>query len=390
VIDLGYHPLADTFLFADQLFGPEPRYPLRLALCLACGHVQTEYVVSPEERYQKNDYSYDSSNSPVSVAHFLELAQQVSARLELSSNDLVVDVGSNIGTLLGHFKTCAGTKVLGIEPASNIAKLAVKAGIPTFNEFFNDRAAKEILKSGQPKVITATNVFNHSDDLDGFVRNVKEVLREDGHLVIEVPYLLDLVKKRAFDTIYLEHVNYFGITPLVKYFAKHGMSISHVERQEYMCGTIRVYVKRGNQRSAAVDELVREEAQEKLYEPAIYRRFMEQVRGLKYRLNKQLFDIKAAGGRIVGIGAATKGNTLLNFCRIDSDLIDFITDQSPLKLNKLTPGSHIKILKDEDITPEITHALILPWNICQFLTKKLSHLNVKFIIPQMEDSDDSV
>lgn len=385
VIDLGFHPLADTFLYPEQLSSYEPTYPLRCLLCEQCGNVQTGIVPSREDRYQKFDYSYDSSNSKVSVKHFQEMAQQISKRAHLSPEDFVIDVGSNVGTLLGHLQQISGCRVMGVEPAPNIAKIANGQGVETLNQFFDSSAVQSILKKGRVKVITATNVFNHIEDIDAFMKTVDSVLTDDGHFVIEVPYLLDLVAQTAFDTIYLEHVSYFGIVPFVKYLNKNQWCISFLEKQDYMSGSIRIYISRGSQNNEIVQEFIDAEMNASLYSKETYASFMKRALLLKYRLNQKIYDIKAKGGKIVGIGAPAKGNTLLNYCKIDSDLLEFITDSSVHKIGKLTPGSHIRILDDDAITSDITHALILPWNIGKFLVKKLGHLNVEFLIPQLEN-----
>ena len=243
VIDLGFHPCADTFVLEDRLSDIERHFPLKVCLCESCGHTQLAYVVSGQERYQDTDYSYDSSNSQVSIEHFRELALDVVQRVGIKSSDIVCDIGSNIGTLLEAFKRNTQCVVIGVDPSKNLANLANEAGIFTINNFFNQESAREILRHGRPKVITATNVFNHSEDVEGFIENVKYLLDPNGYLVIEVPYLLEMIRQTAFDTIYLEHINYFSVTPLVKFFAKHSFGIEWIEVSDYMCGTIRIYAR---------------------------------------------------------------------------------------------------------------------------------------------------
>ena len=384
VIDLGFHPCADTFVFDSKLKGVENRYPLKVCMCSSCGHSQLAYVVPREARYQDNDYSYDSSNSPVSIDHFTEMARSVSLELGLGNNDFVCDVGSNIGTLLDGFRRISGCKVVGIDPSSNIAAIANENGIPTINDFFSIASANEVLKLGRPLVITATNVLNHSEDVAGFFDAAKYLIDPRGCIVFETPYLLEIIKQTAFDTIYLEHVNYFAVTPLSCFLASRGFGIQKIEVSDYMCGTIRLYVRPNSAHGADVARYVEIERQYGLFSKSVYGDFMERVKSLKFRLNKQLYDIKAAGGKVIGIGAATKGNTLLNYCNIDSDLLEYISDTSSLKIGKLTPGSHIRIISDDNINSDITHGLILPWNIAEYLKKKLKHLNLKFIIPMLE------
>lgn len=385
VLDLGFHPLADTFLAEDLQTGPEVSYPLQLGLCRACGHVFTLYAVSPEDRYQKQDYSYDSSNSVVSIRHFKSFSEAVLEQTRVSQHARIVDIGSNVGTLLSHFKDAGYQNVLGVEPSSNIARLATSAGIPTLVEFFDARAAEQLMmRFGPVDVLLSSNVVNHADDVAGILQTAKHVLAPKGVFVFEVPYLLDLVRSTAFDTIYHEHVHYYGIKPLEARLRRAGFSIFKVERLDYMCGSIRVYCRIGGESSAEVDRMIDYEEKFALYDPNTYRAFSRRVLEAKLAINEHLWKIRAQGGKIIGIGAATKGNTLLNYCRLDADLIAYITDSSPLKIGKRTPGSHIPIIADSDIDSAATHALILPWNIAPYLTNKLSHLGLQFYVPQVK------
>jgi hypothetical protein len=384
VIDLGFHPCADTFLFDLKFQEPETRYPLRVCMCSSCGHTQLAYVVPGEVRYQENDYSYDSSNSPVSIDHFTEMARDVSLALNLGVDDIVCDVGSNIGTLLDGFRRTSGCKVIGIDPSANIAEIANQLGITTINDFFSMASADAVLKLGRPRVITATNVLNHSEDVAGFFNIVDYLIDPNGFVILETPYLLEMIKQTAFDTIYLEHINYFSVTPLANFLARRGFGIEKIEVSDYMCGTIRLYIRPNAVHGSDVVQYMNSENQYGLFSKGVYEAFMERVIKLKFMLNKHLYEIKASGGKVMGIGAATKGNTLLNYCNIDDDLLEYISDSSRLKIGKLTPGSHIRIISDESIDSDITHGIILPWNIAGHLINKLKHLNLKFIIPTLE------
>jgi SAM-dependent methyltransferase len=383
-INLGHHPLADRFLSSEQIGESENTYPLEALLCEDCGYVFLSYVVSPEEKYQSVDYSYTSGNSPVSVKHFAELAGSVSDKIGLGSDDLVVDIGSNDGTLLLAFRDITNCRVQGIEPSSNIAQIATDAGVPTIQEFFDEKSINKILELSKAKVVTANNVFNHITDLRSFMINLGMLLADEGVFVFEVPALITFIKETAFDTMYLEHISYFGVKPLSRFFAEFGMKIDHVELNDYMGGSMRVFVSFGSGNSVEVDDFIASEDEAKIYDIDTYLSFMDRVKQLKMSLCKELYDVRSKGGRVVGIGAATKGNTLLNYCKLDKTVIDFITDSSPLKVGKYTPGSHIPILRDEDITDDITHAVILPWNIGEFLKNKLKHLPLEFIIPKIK------
>lgn len=384
VVDLGYHPLADTFLFADLLYGPEISYPLELGLCRACGHVFTLYSVSAVDRYQKQDYSYDSSNSKVAIAHFKEFARAVLTIRATGPGALIVDIGSNVGTLLSHFKDLGYPNVLGVEPSGNISALAVSAGVPTLNDFFGEGIVQALRSVGQVEILLSSNVLNHADNLGGLLETAKQVLANSGIFVFEVPYLLDLIQKTAFDTIYHEHVHYYGLKPLAAFLLRHGFSISRVDRLDYMCGSIRVYTERGSEHAACVDKMIAVEEAFGLYDLPTYSQFMSRIRKVKRTVCANLNQILVDGGRIIGVGAATKGNTFLNYCRLDADTITYIADASPLKIGKLTPGSHIPIVSDKDIDPSATHALILPWNIAPLLIGKLGHLGLEFYVPQVE------
>ena len=383
VLDLGFHPLADFFMKKEQLQETERRYPLSVLLCLDCGHGMNSFVVPAETRYQENDYSYDSGNSKISIEHFTDMAKEVSLRANLEKNDLVVDIGSNIGTLLNAFKN-NGANIQGVDPAPNIARLAVENGIPTINDFFNTTSCEKISKIGRPKVITITNAFNHISPLDEFMKNIVSILDKNGTFVIELPYFLEILRKKHFDVVYLEHISYIAIKPLVPYFKKFGLSITHLEENDYMSGSIRIFVGYGKE-SELVTKQIELEERHGLYNISIWSKFAKNIMNCKINLLKELVAAKSQGGKIVAIGAAAKGNTLLNYCGIDTTLIDFATDASPLKVGKYTPGSHLPILSDNEIDESVTHALILAWNIADFLKAKISpkfpHLH--FITPHV-------
>jgi ubiquinone/menaquinone biosynthesis C-methylase UbiE len=383
VIDLGHHPLADSFLPEALIHEKQTMYPLNVVLCADCGHAMLGYIVPAEERYQAVPYSYTGGNSPVSVKHFGEMAETISKEFGVKKGDIVVDVGSNDGTLLKAFKTVSGAEILGVEPSNNIFKIALKNKIPTLNQFFDESAVKKILKKGKVKVITATNVFNHLTSIQAFMKEVKKILRPDAVLVIEVPYFLDLLQKGAFDTIYLEHISYFNVKSFEVFFKKYGFSILKLEKNEYQGGSIRVYIGKGKP-TPDVKKYGKDEVSYGVYMLSTYVDFMKRIEDFRFTLCEQIYEAKAKHKKIIAIGAATKGNTLLNYCKIDRMLIDFVTDSSALKIGKYMPGSLIPIKNDTDITKEIEYALILPWNIADFLVKKLSHLGLRFIIPSMK------
>lgn len=311
------------------------------------------------------------------------MAREVTERTRATPGDLVVDIGSNVGTLLSGFKEL-GMKVQGVDPSHNISALAIQNGIPTINDFWSTAASEEIQKQGKAKVITITNAFNHVSDLHAFMDALVPALRDDGTFVIELPYYLQLLLRRHFDTIYLEHVSYISVQPLVPFFRKYGLSITHVEENDYMSGSVRIFVGRGDE-SPRVAEQIKLEKAAGLFDEATYVAFSKKLLDCKLTLLGELVAARKKGGKIVAIGAAAKGNTLLNYCGIDTGLIDFVTDASPLKVGKYTPGSHIPIKSDDAIDESVTHALILAWNIADFLKGKIApkHPKLDFITPHI-------
>jgi len=325
----------------------------------------------------------------VAITHFREFAEAVLAVKSPRYGAPIVDIGSNVGTLLAHFRDMGHENIIGVEPSCNISSLAVAAGIRTLNDFFGSGVVSTLRDTGPVEILLSANVLNHADDLPALLQTARDVMASDGIFVFEVPYLMDLINGTAFDTIYHEHVHYYGIRPLAACLRRQGFSIFKVERIDYMCGSIRVYARLGGEHAAVVDNMVEAEKAFGLYEFATYRVFMERAQRVKLNVIAHLAQIRAAGGKIIGIGAATKGNTFLNYCRLDSDIIAYIADASPLKIGKLTPGSHIPIVADRDIDASATHALILPWNIAPMLQAKLAHLGLQFYVPQVETLRDT-
>ena len=388
VIDLDFHPLADTFLDKEDHLGAEISYPLQLGLCKNCGHVFTLFAIPPEDRYQKYDYSYDSSNSIISVQHFQNFCESVLAESFFEKDSLIVDIGGNVGTLLSCFKDNGYTKILNIEPSKNISKIAIKNGIPTFNGFFDKESSNYIYENFDRNVdiLLSSNVINHADDMDDLLQSAKNVLSTDGVFIFEVPYLMDLIQNTSFDTIYHEHVHYYGVKPLVQILKKYGFSIFKIEKIDYMCGSIRIFSSLKKSQSSFVSQMIKIEKEFGLYDIKTYQKFSSRVQKMKISINSYLWEVRKKGGKILGIGAATKGNTLLNYCKLDSDIINYVSDTSKLKIGKYTPGSHIQIISDDEIDNSYTHALILPWNIANHLKRKLKHLNVIFFVPQVDKS----
>ena len=304
---------------------------------------------------------------------------------------LAVDIGGNDGTLLRAIVAMSSCAALNIEPSSNIAELANQAGgdVETIVDLWSMDIAHHIASErGSAQIITATNVLNHASDPMEFVAAVEFALDEDGVFVFEVPSLRALVKQRSFDTIYLEHISYFGVKAILHLLGANGLRACHISANPYMGGSLRVIARHDDGKGHAPTVLaqVAHEEDDLLYETATYRQFMCDVDRLCDSVMSTLMRLRADGAHVIGVGAAAKGNTLLGYCGIDRRLLPAIADASPLKIGKFTPGSHIPIISDGNIPRDTTHALILPWNIAGHLTGKLGRPGLSFVIPTIGPS----
>lgn len=386
-LNLGHHPPSDSFLMPELAEREEARYPLRVFFCADCFLVQLGYAVDPETLFRNFVYTTGANNSL--VANFKELVDTAVARFGLSRNDFAIDIGSNDGTLLKNYLPY-GISVLGVDPAVAVAAIAEGAGIPTKTDFFNRRAAREIVSShGSAAVITATNVFAHVRDLDDLVLAIGDALAPDGVFISESHYLLDLVQKLQYDAIYLEHLRYYSLRPLELLFRRFGMELFDAERVPTHGGSIRVYAGRAGAHpvSARVADLIAAEEAAGLYREETFAAFASRVRVNKIALHGMIADAKRAGSRIAGIGAPAKGNTLLNYCGLDADMVDYLVEKSPMKIGRLAPGSHIPIVEESRLftdQPEI--AILLSWNIADELVPKIraGGFRGRFLIPNPE------
>lgn len=380
VLSLGSTPPANAFVKDPKQ--PEQFFPLELSFCDGCGFVQLTHVVSPELLFR--DYVYVSSTSPVFVEHFRQLAAAIINRFKLQPNSLVADIGSNDGVLLRPFKD-NGMKVLGIDPAEKIAALATKSGIETLPVFFTPTVAKDIVKKyGKANVITATSVFSHVDDLDGFVNGVGELLADDGVFVIEVYYLYELLEKNLFDTIYHEHLSYFTAATMARLMQRLGMQVFDVEETDTHGGSLRVFAQKagGSHRvEDSVKKFIAMEAARRLGEAATYVEFAEKIEQNKQKLRQLLQELKSKGKSIVGYGAPAKGNTLLNYFGIGPETLDYIVDDSPWKQGLYTPGTHIPVVGFGELNKRRPdYILVLAWNFAEAIMRKCSGFT-NFIIP---------
>ena len=385
-MDLGFSPPADQFLREEQLKEPETSYPLTVQICKECNLVQLGQVVHHEILY-RNDYPYESSTTALGQKHWQEFADSISKEYSLSSRDLVVDIGSNVGVLLECFGN-NGTKILGVDPASNIVNIANKRGIETWDSFFCHDIAQKILSSkGPAKIITGTNVFAHIDDLHAFMEAILSLLTVDGVFIFEAPYLGHLINLLEYDTIYHEHLSYLSLSPIVFLAEKFGMDVIDVQERDIHGGSFRVFLARKNKYSInpRVAEFQKKEDKLNIADSKNLHYFADQVMKNREELRKLLFELKSSGKKIAAVSTPAKGMTLLNYCKIGPEILDFATEKSSLKIGKFTPGMHIPIKPDSALISEkVDYALLLAWNFADEIINNLSEYNKnggKFIIP---------
>lgn len=385
-LDLGFSPPADQFLRAEHLKEPETSYPLTVQICKQCNLVQLGQVVHHEILY-RNDYPYESSTTELGKKHWQEFADSTSKEYSLSSEDLVVDIGSNVGVLLECFGN-NGTKILGVDPASNIVKIANERGIETWDSFFGHDIAQKILSTkGPAKIITGTNVFAHIDDLHAFMMTILSLLTDDGVFIFEAPYLGNLIKLLEYDTIYHEHLSYLSLSPIVFLAEKFSMDVIDVQERDIHGGSFRVFLARKNSYSInpRVAEFHKKEDKLNLTEFNTLSHFSDQVMKNREELRKLLFELKSSGKKIAAVSTPAKGMTLLNYCKIGTEILDFATEKSSLKIGKFTPGMHIPIKPDSALVSEkVDYALLLAWNFADEIMDNLSEYKNnggKFIIP---------
>jgi SAM-dependent methyltransferase len=362
VLYLGEMPLADALLSRAQLDQPEARFPLTVAFCADCSLMQILETVSPEALYCR-DYPYYSSFSDALVAHSRENALRLIDDRTLGPESLVVEVASNDGYMLKNFVE-RGVPVLGIDPAEGPAGVAREAGIPTLCTFFGRDLARHLRDEGKAAdVIIANNVLAHVPDQNGLVEGFATLVKDDGVIVIEVPYVMDLVEHCEFDTIYHEHHCYFTVTALSALFRRHGLSLNHLERYPIHGGSLRLYLGRRNDVGDSVRERLRDESESGLTDASYYRDFGSRVSRIKDELVGMMRQLKMEGKRIAAYGAAAKGSTLLNYTGIGADLIDFVVDRNVHKQGLFMPGVHIPIRAPQALLEEKPdYTLLLTWN----------------------------
>ncbi len=391
VLSLAPTPPANAFVPTEALDRVQPTIPLDVFLCQDCCHAQLLDVVDPAVLFE--NYVYVSGTSPVFVKHFENYADVILARFAPAAGSLVVDIGSNDGTLLGFFQR-AGMRVLGVDPARDIARDATARGIETLATFFTPALATGICRErGAAAIVTANNVFAHADDLTGMVEGVRGLLEPGGVFVFEVSYLVDVYEKTLFDTIYHEHLAYHAVKPLQPFFAANGMQLIDALRVESHGGSLRgIAQPAGGPRPVAesVDRLIALEESLGVDGPAAFERLSARIEAVKRDLASMLRDLKAGGRTIAGFGAPAKATTLMYHLGIGPDIVDFIVDDSPLKQGLYSPGLHIPILPAQAIyerRPD--YLVILAWNFADPIIAKhtaFREAGGKFIVPLPEVS----
>ncbi len=389
VFSLQPTPPANAFVTADKKDEKQQTFPLDLYFCESCYHLQLRDVVDPAVLFE--NYVYVSGTSPVFIKHFEEYADEITKRFQPAAGGLVVDIGSNDGTLLRFFQK-KGNKVLGIDPAKKIAAEASASGVETWPAFFDPALAKKIVaERGPAAVVTANNVFAHADDLKGFAEGVRELLAPDGVFVFEVSYLADVISKTLFDTIYHEHVAYHSLKPLRGFFASRGLELIAAVRVDSHGGSLRGMVqRRGGPRKIeeSVAALIREEEAMGLDKAETFREFAKKIGALKERLGDILRKLKMEGKSLVGFGAPAKATTLMHHFGLGPDLIDFIVDDSPWKQGLLSPGLHIPVVPSAELYKREPDAvLVLAWNFADSIIAKhkaYGDAGGKFIVPLPE------
>jgi SAM-dependent methyltransferase len=374
--ELGSTPLANSFRSAEQLAEMEPFYPLRAMVCEECFLVQLDEYETPDVIF--SEYAYFSSYSTSWLEHCRRYTEMAIERFDLDSDSHVVEVGSNDGYLLQYFVE-RGIPVLGVEPAANVAEVAERNGIRTLVQFFGRVTAQEVAAMMLADLVIANNVLAHVPDLNDFVAGLKVILASTGTITVEFPYLIRLIESNEFDTIYHEHFSYFSFLTVQRVFAAHDLAVYDVDELPTHGGSLRIYARHAEGRSNPVSERVRELAERERgagYERIeTYLSFAEGVKQAKWELLEFLISARREGKRVAAYGAPAKGNTLLNYCGVGTDLIEFTVDRNPHKQGRFLPGTHIPIRDPEAIREQRPDLVfILPWNLRDEIADQLSYV----------------
>jgi len=375
--DLGMSPLSNAYLKPEQLQQMEPFYPLHAYVCEHCYLVQLQEFQSPENIF--SDYAYFSSYSESWLKHAKTYTEYMIERFKFNNSSQIIELASNDGYLLQYFKQ-QDIPVLGIEPAENVAKIAQAAGIPSVIKFFGIQTAKELVNEGkQADLLLGNNVLAHVPDINDFVGGMKLLLKPDGIITMEFPHLLRLIEQNQFDTIYHEHFSYLSFSTVEKIFAKHGLTLFDVEELTTHGGSLRIFAKHTEDNTHPLTHRLKElrqlEIQQGLGDIGTYQIFAESVRETKRKILEFLIQTKQANKTIVAYGAPAKGNTLLNYCGIRDDFIDYTVDISPHKQGLFLPGTHIAIHHPDKIKEtKPDYLVILPWNLKDEIIEQMAYI----------------
>lgn len=387
-VDLVNSPVSNSYLTKEQLNEPESFYPLKVFVCQACKLVQIDEYKKSDDIFN-NDYAYFSSYSTSWLKHAKNYVELISKKLQLDENSLVTEIASNDGYLLQYFQA-KNIPCLGVEPTSNTAKVAIEKGIKVIEDFFGSNLAQQLDKSD---LILGNNVLAHVPDINNFVQGLKIALKENGTITMEFPHLLNIIKENQFDTIYHEHFSYLSFYTVQKIFVKNELKLYNVEKITTHGGSLRIYATHLDSNIATdikVENLLAEEKSFGLLEMDIYKNFQTKADKVKYDLLQFLLTVKKEHKKVIAYGAAAKGNTLLNYAGVKNDLIEFVVDKAPSKINKYLPASHIPIVDESEIKKlQPDYILILPWNIKDEVMQQLEYAkewNAKFVVavPMLE------
>ena len=386
-VDLGMHPLCESYVSAEKLDQMEPFYPLHVFVCERCFLVQLQEYVSPSDIF--SEYAYFSSYSDSWVQHAKQYTEMIIERLGLGQDSFVVELASNDGYLLQHFMG-KGIPALGVEPAANVAKVAMERGIPTVTKFFGEQTARELVAEKRcADLVLGNNVLAQVPNINDFVEGIRVLLAPHGVVTIEVPHLMKLMEENQFDTIYHEHFFYFSLMSAERIFAAHGLTLFDVEELPTHGGSLRIYGHHdedtGHRLTDRYRELKQREKAAGFDRLETYGMFAEKVRETKRKLLEFLIEAKRKGKTIVGYGAPGKGNTLLNYCGVRGDFIDYTVDRNTYKQGKYLPGTHIPIYPPERIKEtKPDYVLILPWNFKDEIMGQLRYIRDwggQFVVP---------
>ncbi|MDH3440814.1 MAG: sugar nucleotide-binding protein [Gammaproteobacteria bacterium] len=382
-LDLGMMPLANSLAPSAAAALQMNRFPMQVQYCEQCSLSQLTVVIDPREMF--SHYTYRSSVSQGYVDHCRAMARSAGKSLKLSSGDLVVDIAGNDGTLLAEFADELGVSVLNVDPAENISKIAEERGIPTINDFWSGAVAERIVEDhGRPKLITATNVFAHVDDVRGFVSAARDCLADDGALMLEFPYGVDFIEHREFDTIYFEHLSYVLIKPVVLLARMSDLDVFDIEKHDIHGGTVRVFLGKPGSHpvGSAVQEFLEREEAAGFHDAKRYLEWNHEIDELINQLSKELRSLREDGRKVAAFAASAKGNTLLNACRLDRRTLSYIVDDTPEKIGRFSPGTGIPIVDRSVLASDPPdYLVILAWNFAQEIIDNTPGFEGKYIIP---------